>query len=363
MKKLLFSILLLGIFITDVNAATQLLKTVKPSGGDYTSLEACMNANEQNLVTADKYLDVEIDGTWSADDTTGVTIENYTTDTTHYWYIYTTSTARHTGTANTGYTLYPSTSVNSINITSSNFGRIMGLNIKINKSAFSANVSGIVNSNSYNSGNYQIAYNLFSAPGSDGSYTNVAGIRGGFESSATFNIWNNFFINIDGSDNSGTSGYGINISNYGGGTKNVYSNTILGSNGQGITLSNGTQTIKNNICNGNGTDYGGTFTTSSNNISEDATSPDVAYRSKAVTFVSETAGSEDLHLASTDTNAIDAGTDTSGEGSPLNFTDDIDGVARSGTWDIGADEFVSGVVTIPSLIINGTVFIQNMIVQ
>jgi len=25
-----------------------LKKTVKPSGGDYTSLEACMNANEQD---------------------------------------------------------------------------------------------------------------------------------------------------------------------------------------------------------------------------------------------------------------------------------------------------------------------------
>ena len=39
--------------------ATQLLKTVKPSGGDYTSLEACMNANEQDLTAADKYFDVE----------------------------------------------------------------------------------------------------------------------------------------------------------------------------------------------------------------------------------------------------------------------------------------------------------------
>ena len=41
--------------------ATRLYKTVKPSGGDYASLEACLNANEKNLVTADQYFDVEID--------------------------------------------------------------------------------------------------------------------------------------------------------------------------------------------------------------------------------------------------------------------------------------------------------------
>src|SRR3990167_4525241 len=98
MRKLLFITLFL--FLTaNAEAVTQLKKTVMPSGGDYTSLEACMNANEQNLVTADQYFDVEIDGTWSSADTTAVTIENYTTDATHYINIYTTSAARHTGKA------------------------------------------------------------------------------------------------------------------------------------------------------------------------------------------------------------------------------------------------------------------------
>jgi len=39
-----------------------LKKTVKPADGDYTSLEACMNANEQDL-TGDGWFTVEIDGT------------------------------------------------------------------------------------------------------------------------------------------------------------------------------------------------------------------------------------------------------------------------------------------------------------
>jgi len=55
-----------------------------------------------------------------------------------------------------------------------------------------------------------------------------------------------------------------------------------------------------------------------------------------IKFVSTTSGSEDLHIQSTSC-AVDTGTDLSSY-----FTDDIDGDTRSGTWDIGADEYVSG---------------------
>jgi len=57
-------------------------------------------------------------------------------------------------------------------------------------------------------------------------------------------------------------------------------------------------------------------------------------------FVDYTNG--DFHLKSTDTDLKDAGTDLSSEG----FSDDIDGDTRSGTWDIGADEYVSGGYTL-----------------
>lgn len=59
----------------------------------------------------------------------------------------------------------------------------------------------------------------------------------------------------------------------------------------------------------------------------------------SVTFVNETAGSENLHLGSTDTVAIDKGTDL-GNGA---WDTDIDGRDRDtedDTWDIGADEYV-----------------------
>jgi hypothetical protein len=78
-----------------------LKKIVAPSSGDYTTLEACMNANEQDL-TGDGWFTVEIDGTWSSADTSAVTIHNYTTTSSDYINIYTTAAARHDGKYDTG---------------------------------------------------------------------------------------------------------------------------------------------------------------------------------------------------------------------------------------------------------------------
>jgi hypothetical protein len=70
----------------------------------------------------------------------------------------------------------------------------------------------------------------------------------------------------------------------------------------------------------------------------------------SVTLTFKDAANDDYHLASSDTDAIDGGYDTSGESAPLNFTDDIDGTTRS-TWDIGADEYVAAAaaLSIPKL--------------
>lgn len=91
-----------------------------------------------------------------------------------------------------------------------------------------------------------------------------------------------------------------------------------------------------------------------NNISEDTTAPtggteitgvsfatDTNQNSgKPVIFTNLTAGSENFHLqfsVGTQPNvAIDAGYDASSF-----FATDIDGQTRTGTWDIGADEYVS----------------------
>lgn len=102
--------------------------------------------------------------------------------------------------------------------------------------------------------------------------------------------------------------------------------------------------VKNNVMqNSTGSAFQQNYTcetyVTANNITEDATSPDVSYRSKAVTFLNE--ASDDFHLASGDTNAKDAGANLSAD-SYYAFTTDIDGQTRSAPWDIGADEYQSG---------------------
>jgi len=90
--------------------------------------------------------------------------------------------------------------------------------------------------------------------------------------------------------------------------------------------------------NNSGTGYNDYYScTGDYNIGSDSSAPGShSQHNKALSdidFVSTTPGSEDLHIQSTSC-AKDAGTDLSSY-----FTDDIDACTRSGTWDIGADEY------------------------
>jgi hypothetical protein len=137
---------------------------------------------------------------------------------------------------------------------------------------------------------------------------------------------------------------------YNGGTYTFYNNTIIGCS-VGIRQDSSTEskspvkTLKNNLCQNNTTDYsdaGAGFGTTAKNVSEDATSPDVAYRSKDVhtNSVFKDYAANDYRLDSggdaTNLAILDDGEDLSGT-----FTDDIQGQTRS-TWYIGASEIVSG---------------------
>jgi hypothetical protein len=146
-----------------------------------------------------------------------------------------------------------------------------------------------------------------------------------------------------------------------GGTASVYSCSIVGS-GYGVRRTSGTAIAKNCYAKGyasGGYDYSGTITKTncaSSDTTADGTSPKtgIVYSTTADSthagFTNVTAGSEDLHLK-VGSALIGAGADTSGETAPLNFTTDIDGQTRSGTWDIGADEYVAaGGISIPVLL-------------
>lgn len=74
-------------------------------------------------------------------------------------------------------------------------------------------------------------------------------------------------------------------------------------------------------------------------LTQDTSAPGTSLDSKTVSFVDAT--NWDYHLASGDTAAKDAGTDLSADANWA-FSTDGDGVTRSGTWDVGADEAAAG---------------------
>ena len=138
----------------------------------------------------------------------------------------------------------------------------------------------------------------------------------------------------------------------------AYNNTVHGAN-KGISTHGGgasdAQYIKNNIVQSNATagydlNFAGAHATdtTATNLSEDTSSPTNTWDSQVVTFVSETGGSEDLHLNASDTAAKDQGTDLSGD-AQYAFSIDIDGATRTGTWDIGADEITAAADNLPIL--------------
>lgn len=306
-------------FLNFAESATQLLKTVMPSGGDYTSLEACMHANEQNLVTADKYLDVKIDGTWSSADTTAVTIHNYTTDATRYINIYTTTAARHLGLWSTSYYNLTLSSADGIVFNcNSQFVRLTGIQVK------NTHTTASVYTRAFEFSVADTIVDKVIGIAVGGRALNITEINVG-------RIRNSVFLN-----NSSVTTclfYGA----WNNPTGNNIFNSICANLGSGNGLARDTYdiTAKNVYAySGSGTAFGtvGTLTTCASDDGSQSTTT-VAYTTS--TFVNVTADSENFHLVS-GSGLIDVGTDLS-----ATFTDDIDGVTRSGTWDIGADEFVA----------------------
>lgn len=123
-----------------------------------------------------------------------------------------------------------------------------------------------------------------------------------------------------------------------------YYNCTSHGNYNGFDRDGGIANTVNCLSDGNdNNDFSGTWSDNTNS-SSDATSPTVALRNQTNAFV----GVADFHLAIGD-DAIDAGTDLSADGT-FAFNDDINdgamgaakaGETRSGTWDIGFDEYVA----------------------
>lgn len=327
--------------------ATVVTKTVQVSGGDYTSLSAWEAAQQGDLTGArDEVARVECSS--NLQDAADVVVDGWTTDATRYIHITTPLTERH-GCVwdNTKYRLSPSGQV-SLSIRE-NYTRVEGLQVEQRadeNSCYGIQCYGAV----YGS---RISHNIVRPFQHPDAYTyglNGCGINLGTDTAGAVFCWNNLVIlNL-----AKTGGVGIVHTHASTGLCYVYNNTVIAV-GYGVGFGDGFagMVAKNNLAVGCADGFDGTrgwgdgFAAGSDYNASDIASDAPGANSNngtAPTFVDAPNG--DYRLAATDAVARDEGVDLSADGA-LAFTDDFHGETRSGTWDIGADEYVAAVATRP----------------
>ncbi len=314
------------------------------NSGDYVT-----DASNNSVILSDNgnsaIAVAKIDGAWSSADTTAVTITDWTTSANNYIKIYTTTAARHDGTAGTGYVLEPSSASHGIQILE-NYTRIEGLEI----TNWTTNSGG-----SYDGINIAADHCLIDSVivHDDGHGTESNSDAGGIQTDTdniTVTIRNCIVYDLArwGISTHNTDGTTFDIENC-----TVYKCTVADDSPTGYgcvghdghtSIINAKNVIAMDVQNG-GADFKGTnWGTSSHNISSDATAPgsnSLTSKSAANQFVSITSGSENLHLKS-GADALDVGINLY---STAGFQDDIDGTSRDASWDIGADEWEMKIIT------------------
>lgn len=169
----------------------------------------------------------------------------------------------------------------------------------------------------------------------------------------TANDTTTFVNNIVYADQQTNTSEAVRLENPGTSRKIIFYGNTIRTATNGLVMYDGGATdslyMKNNVFSNCVTDIAffvsGNWSTISTatNITDDATSPNTSgchgatCRSISCSYVTTTAGSENLHLATGDTVCKDTATDLSAD-AQYAYSTDIDGATRTGTWDIGADE-------------------------
>lgn len=293
-------------------------QTAQYSTRKYNTLAAAEAALPASPTTP---LVINILGTWTAADTTAVTIDNPTTTAANYLLVRALGAARHTGKwTDTAYRL-ETVSGTSI-IISNDYTQLKGLQVYQNHNANTSHGidfrgrEGILIESCIIKGNSayaRIQYGLY-----NDSYGTINAIR----NTLIYDFVDTTYAR--GASLSSAFNESIEVSNL----------TIVNC-GTGIHAGQDYRpkvfnTIVQNCANG----FGGSLfnAASSNNVSDIAAdAPGTNSFQATVAFVDPTVG--DFHLSPTDSIVMGAGVDLSAE-----FTTDIDGETRT-AWDIGADEY------------------------
>lgn len=295
-------------------------KTVKSSGGDYSSLSG-WEAGQQKVISAGDSEEAEC---YSFSDTTQLVIDGWTTAADAYIRIYAASGERHAGKWDSTKYRLETTATNNI---LENYVRFEGLQISLNSAStfrYALNLVGAAN----NGDGYLVDGCIVKLIGTT---TDQYGIRL-FGGSVESIVRNCIVYDFNSTGSVGISG--VMASNTSRMDNNTAQNCTLG-----FTTGYLDTIIRNCLASGctNGfTATGDWYTGSDYNASDLASDAPGANSRNSQTFTFVDAANDDFHLASSDTGALGFGIDLSGT-----FTTDIDGETRTGTWDIGADEYVA----------------------
>lgn len=301
--------------------ATESIKSIRSSGGDYTSLSAWEAGEERDLVTADEIAIAECYDDWpSGLNDTVVISGTWVSDSTRYPIIRCATGHGHDGTPGSGFHIrHSSVSGTAITIQVS-YTRVIGLDV--------ANSTGS-GSGIYLAQDGIVEKCLCTTNGGNG--ITLSGTAGK-EQVARNNLC--YECSADGID------LGLAAARY------VYNNTCVGNGVYGIDAgrNNSNQHIKNNLCSGNTSgdyNWAGTSIDDDYNASADttATGGGGANSVNSQTFSFADAANDDYHLSA----ATSGGTDLSA--ATYGFSDDIDGETRS-NWDFGFDEYASSGTTV-----------------
>lgn len=330
-RWILFVLMSVSAFAAD---PTQETVTVAPSGGTYTSLNAWEAGEDDtgDLVSSNVFHVVKIQGSWTTNDSNAVSISGWTTDATRYICV-TNDTSKHDGksfkSSSTSYAIEVSDA--RAMLISEDYVRIYGLQIKSSSVTADRNLIEL----SVGAANaIYIGYCIFTGSSSaDGAGITAINMT---DADGIYTIFNCIGHNIASQDSADGS-----FITAAGGTVNVYNCTGF-KNYRDYYRTVATASSYNCISQDTlsaANSWVGTWSGDYNvcTTGDDPPGSNPADQTVDVTFVSET-GTLDLHLAAADSSGVkDA---TSDQSSGL-FADDIDYVTRTGSWDIGADEYVA----------------------
>lgn len=293
--------------------------TVKSSGGDYSSLSGAEAGEQGDLVSLDRQLDIEC---YAFDDTTACSISGWTTDPTRYIRVFCPPGEGHEGVWSTSkYRRRSSTGFGGGLTIGEEYVRLEGLQCYQPSGTYTGL---IVTSGMSVTSDVRIDRCLLNG---NGATLSVGAFNLG---TGTISVRNCVAYT--------NGGRAVNAMSSGGSHAVHFENCTLIGSTYGIDRQGGTVTATNCYVHGGTEAYNGapTLTTCAHSSATSFSGSTASVAYSTANFTNVTGGSEDLHLV-TGSALIDAGTDLSGS-----FTTDIDGATRSGTWDIGADEFAGG---------------------